>query len=124
MSDGKVFTEETKELLIKTAVEGIKVPFWAKPFLKPALRATLSFIEPKADKVVPDKIDPLINNAITATIEGDYDRASNQAAVALNMVVDIPLVGEVTEHQMFQDAVRLIIRVIQNWIEKKKRNQL
>lgn len=120
MSDGKIFTQKTKSLIVKTAYSGIKVPFWLKPFVKPAIKVALNFIEKQGDKIVPDKIDYLINNSISETINGNYDKASNQAGIALNMVIDIPMIDETTEHNLFSDGIRLIIRVIQDWIEKRK----
>ena len=124
MADGQVFTPETKELIVDAAFDGLKpkVPFWLRPFLKPALKALLNFLDKQGDKIIPDKVDKLINLAIKLVIEGDYDGASYHAAEALNIVVDLPLIDEDTEHNMFRDAVRLIIRIIQDWIEKK-RNQ-
>jgi hypothetical protein len=121
MTDGIIFTKKTKDLIIKTAYSGIKVPFWLKPFIKPGIRIALNFIEKQGDKIIPDNIDGLINGAITETINGNYDKASEYAGTALNIVIDIPLMNEQTEQTMFTDGIRLIIRIIQNWIEKKRK---
>jgi len=120
MSDGKVFSQETKKLIVKAADDAIKLPFYAEPFDGPAIKVLVNFIDSKADKYVPDNIDPLINAGITAGIKGDLDLASLHIGQAINQVVDIPLLEEDTEQKMFVDGVRLILRILDTWIQKKK----
>ncbi|WP_159521763.1 hypothetical protein [Sunxiuqinia indica] len=118
--DGKVFTPETKKLIAKAGDDMIKLPFYAEPFDGPALKIVLNFLDEKADKFIPDDIDPLLNQSINMAFEGNYSEASELAGTALNKVIDIPLLEEDTEQVMFVDGVRFIIRLVKNWIEKKK----
>lgn len=122
MSDGKVFSKETKELLVKAGSEVIKekVPFYIKWFIPSVLRIVVNFIDTKADRFVPDSIDPLINEAILAGFGGNYELASIKAGSALNKVINIPLIEEDAEQVMFVEGVRFLISLIKDWIEKRK----
>lgn len=116
----EVLTQATKDLIVKTVANEVKVPFWVKPFLKPVTRIAVNFLDSKGSKVIPDEVDPMINNAITAGINGDFDKASESAATALNIVIDIPLLDEDHEQEMFVGGIRFLIQVVQAWIDKKK----
>lgn len=116
----EVLTQATKDLIVKTVASEVKVPFWVKPFLKPVTRIAINFLDDKGSKVIPDNVDPLINEAITAGVNGDFDKASESAATALNIVIDIPLLNEDHEQEMFVGGVKFLIQVIQSWIAKKK----
>ena len=118
--DGKFFTNETKNLLVKVGDELIKLPFWAEPFDSPAFRWFVNFLDAKADKFIPDTIDPLVNAAIIASFNGNYDLASEKIGTAINQIIDIPLLDENTEQTMFVDGTRFILRLVNNWITKKK----
>lgn len=118
--NGKVFSAETKKQIARAVDDLIKLPFYAEPFDGPAIKIILNFLDEKADKFIPDEIDPLLNEAITLAFAGNFAEASNLAGTALNKVIDVPLLEEDTEQVMFVDGVRFIIRVVKNWIEKKQ----
>ena len=122
MSDVEVFSKETKELIIKAGSKVIKekVPFYLKWLIPFVLRIIINFIDTKADKFVPDAIDPLINEAIIAGFNGNYELASIKAGSALNKVINIPLVEEDAEQVMFVGGVEFLISMIKDWIEKEK----
>ena len=120
MSDGKVFTKKTKNLIVKVADDMVKLPFYLEPFDGPGFRMIINFIDSKADKFIPDEIDPLINEGIELAFNGETDAASEKIGTALNKVINVPLLEEDSEQLMFVDGVRFILRVIKNWIENKK----
>lgn len=120
----KVFTKKTKALIVK-ASSGIikeKVPFYIRWFIPSILRVVINFIDTKADKFVPNSIDPLINESIVAGFNGNYKLASIKAGTAMNKVIDIPLLEENAEQIMFVEGVRFLISIIRDWIEKKKQS--
>lgn len=119
--DGKFFTKETKNLLVKVGDDIVKLPFWAEPFDGPAFRWFINFLDAKADKFIPDTIDPLVNAAIIAAFNGNFDLASEKIGSALNQVIDIPLLDEDTEQTMFVDGVRFVLRIVNDWISKLKK---
>jgi len=118
--DGKVFTKETKDLIVKVGDDIIKLPFYAEPLDGPALRILINFIDTKADKFIPDNIDPIINSAITLALNGELDGASIEIGTAINLVVDIPLLDEDHEQKLFVDGTSFILSLINNWIQNKK----
>ena len=121
MSDGKVFTKETKDKIVQVGDDMIKLPFYAEPFDGTALRILINFIDSKADKFIPDNIDSLLNDGINAAFNKDFDEASEKIGTALNLVINIPLIEENNEQTMFVDGVRFVIRMIQNWISNKSK---
>jgi len=118
--DGKVLTDETKDLIVKVGDDVIKLPFWAEPFDGPALKWLITYVDKQGDKIIPDDIDPLINSAIKAGLEGDWDVAEVQIATALNKLVDIPLLDEDAEQSLLVNATKVIVDVIRMWIQKSK----
>ena len=118
--DGRVLTDETKDLIVKVGDQAIKLPFWAEPFDGPVLNWLVNYVDKKGDKVIPDDIDPLINSAIKAGLGGDWDVAEVQIATAFNKLVDIPLLDEDAEQSLLKNATKVIVDVIKMWIEKSK----
>lgn len=117
--DGKVMTKETKSLLIKMGDDLIKAPIWAEPFDGLALKWLIDFIDKKGDQFIPDEVDPHINNAVVLAFAGDYKGAATSAATAMNMVIDIPLIGEDAEQIVFVNGIKFIIGIVQSWISKR-----
>ena len=124
MSDGKVLTKETKALIVQAVDDALQLPWYAEPFDGKLAKILLDFLDKKADKVIPDEVDALINAAITEAFNGQYDLAAEKAGTAINIVVDIPLIDEDTENALIVDSIRVIIRFILNWIEKRKEKRL
>ena len=87
MSDGKIFSKETKELIVSVGDDMIKLPFYAEPFDGPALRVLINFIDTKADKFIPDAIDEYINSGISLALNNNFDEASVQIGTALNKII-------------------------------------
>lgn len=122
--DGKVLTKETKNLIVKVADDLAKLPFYIEPFDGHAFRVIVNFVDSKADKYVPDEIDPLINRSVKNAIAGNYEAASEEIGTAINKVFDIPLLDEDSEQKMFVEGVLFLLRMIDNWIERKKKKEI
>jgi len=118
--DGKVFTKETTNKLVKVISDLLNLPFYLKWIATTVIKMALNFLNEKADKYVPDSIDPIINESINLTLSGDYDAASEKVGTALANVIDIPLLDEDDEHNLFVNAISFILRLVNKWINKKK----
>lgn len=120
MSDGKFFTQETKDLLKKAGDDALKLPFWAEPFDGPAFGIIINIVDKNADKVVPDEYDAGINSAIQNAFAGNFEVAEAEAATILNKVIDLPYLEEDTEYMVFVNGLGFLVSIIKQWIEKKK----
>jgi len=118
--DGKVFSQETKDLIVKVADDVVKLPGWAEPFDGMAFKILVNFIDKQGDKVIPDKFDELINMAVALALNKQYEEAAAEAGAALDALVDIPYLDDDVEKLVFIDGAKFLVRLIQNWIEKKK----
>lgn len=118
--NGKVFSEETKDLIVKVGDEALKLPFYAEPFDGMAIGFLVNFVDEKLDKVVPDQFDEAINVSINAALMGNYEEASLNIATAINILIDIPYIEEEVEQEVLVAATNLILRLIKSWIEGKK----
>ena len=120
MSNGKVFSQETKDLIVKVADDVVKLPVYLEPFDAFAFKLIVNFIDDKLDELVPDEFDEFINIAINAALSGNLEEASQNIAQALNILVDIPYLEEEAEQEMFLAGAKFLTSMIKVWIEKKK----
>ncbi len=122
MSDGRVWKKETTELLVGIISDAVKpkVPYVFRGLVKPAVNIAVKTLNEKASKFVPDKIDNLINDAIVAGAANDWDLASTNIGVAIDELVDIPLMDDEHEKQMMVSVVAAIANTIKAWIERKR----
>jgi len=122
MSDGKIWTKETTELLVDIAYDafGKKVPFFLRGLVKPALRMAIKLINEKADKVVPDKIDTFVNDAIVKASNKDFEGAATDIALAGDLLVDIPVLDNEQEKKLFITIATAIVQAVENWIASKR----
>jgi len=122
MSDGKIWTKETTELLVDIAYDafGKKVPFFLRGLVKPALRMIIKLINEKADKVVPDKIDTFVNDAIVKASNKDFEGAATDIALAGDLLVDIPVLDNEQEKKLFITIATAIVQAVENWIASKR----
>lgn len=122
MSDGKIFTKETTDLIVKAISDGLskKVPFFARPLLKPAVKIAVNTLSKYGDKVIPDKVDDLINEAITLGFAKDFDGAAEAIGEAGDMLVNIPGIDDEHEKKLFISIAQAIVNGIETWIKNKK----
>ena len=120
MSNGKVFSQETKDLIVKVADDVVKLPVYLEPFDAFAFKLIVNFIDDKLDELVPDEFDEFVNIAINAALTGNLEEASQNIAQALNILVDIPYLEEEAEQEMFLAGAKFLTSMIKVWIEKKK----
>ena len=122
--DGKVFSKETKDLVVSVIDDVVKVPVWAEPFDGIAFRVIINFIDKEGDKIIPDTFDANINAIIQKALSGGYEEAAAIAGEALDDLIDVPYLEDEIEKLVFVDGARFVVRLIQNWIEKKKSGKI
>ena len=122
MADGKVFSKETKKFLVDAADAALKLPFYAEPFDGPFISWVINWIDAQGDKVIPDTLDPALNQVVMLCAEKKWDEASEVVGTTINELVDIPGLPEEVEQQIFVDAMKLIVRLVQVWVKGKKEN--
>lgn len=120
--DNQVWSDATNALLVKVITEKVspKVPFFLRPLTKPVVKVGLKTLNKQASKVVPDSIDYYINESINKAIEGDYDSAAAAIGIAGDTLVDIPMLDDAHERNMFVTVTQALVYAIKGWIEKKK----
>lgn len=74
-----------------------------------------------ADKVIPDKIDPLVNTAILAIDEKDFTKAGQATGIALDMLVQIQNVNGIKKRNAFVTGMQLLFDLIDNKIKSNKK---
>jgi len=122
--DGKVFTAQTSDLIVKVADEGIKLGFFADKVLNidgMMVKMALRLIDHFGDKVIPDEYDPVINSICTKILNKDYDAARIELATLANKKIDIPILDEATEEMVFQSGFVFIMNLISNFLAKVKK---
>lgn len=119
MADGKVLTNETKQLLTKALDDAIKLPFYLEFADGYAIKIILNIVDKKADKFIPDVIDPMINTGIRLAFEGNKEQAAMELGTALNLLVNVPYLEEDTEQALCVDGFRFLLRVLLDWVKKK-----
>jgi hypothetical protein len=114
--DGKFLTKETNELISQFLFKLLnkKVPFFLRFVLKKLIGIVLSFAGKYADKVIPDKVDALINKAINQLFKKDYDNAAISIATVENIMIDIPRISEDYEQKAFLSSTEVLINLIKN----------
>jgi hypothetical protein len=120
--DGKVFQKETKSKIVKMIDDAVKLPFWAEPFDGAAARAIVNYIDSQGDKHIPDTFDSAIDNAVNLALDGNYEEAAAKAGAVIDENLDIKYLPDDVEALLFVDGARFIVRFVQNWIEKKKKD--
>lgn len=127
--DGKFFTQETKDLIVKVGEDLIvgseisknaAVATGIEILDGPAIRLFVNYIDKLADQKIPDEFDAAINETIKMAIAGNYEEAIEAIGTLIDSIVDIPVLDDQLEKLLFVDGLKFIARIIQNWIEKKK----
>lgn len=124
MSDGKFLTEKTVDLVSDTIIEKyrVKLPWYMRRFGIPKiiLKAIFNFLNKGADKIIPDRADALINQAVQQGNAGDWDSATISLAKAENIIFDISKeMGEEEEYEWFFANTNMIVKNIKRWIREK-----
>jgi hypothetical protein len=127
--DGKFFTQETKDLIVKVGEDLIVGSEISKNAViatgieildGPAIRLFVNYIDKLADQKIPDEFDAVINETIKMAIAGNYEEATEAIGTLIDSIVDIPVLDDQLEKLLFVDGLKFIARIILNWIEKKK----
>ena len=122
MSDGKFLTAKTVDLLIDTILKKYKksVKWYIRSFLKPLLRLVFDYLNKGADKLIPDKADALINQAVQQGNAGHWNLATKSLAKAENLIFDISKeMDEDEEYEWCYANTNMIVKNIQRWIRRK-----
>ena len=118
--DGKLFTKETKSLLKKVLDDAIPQHGIKELLSDIGIFGAVELIDYYGDKFVPDEYDPPLNSILTKALDGDYEGAKSEAASLLNKVIDLPYLDETSEEAVFQTGMSFLLKIITNWIDKKK----
>lgn len=121
--NGKFLTKETTGLVVDVINESVnnKVPFFLRPLVKPALNVGMNLFNKYADKIIPDKIDALINSSITKAHAGDWNGAAKDIGIAGDSLVDIKFINDENEEKLFVSIAQSLVQGIKTWIESKKK---
>ena len=122
MADGTVWKSSTTDLLVDIISKAVKpkVPFLARGLVKPAVKIAIKTVNKYSDKVVPDKVDTLVNDAIVKASEKDWDGAAECIGLAGDMLVDIPQIDDEHERQLFVIIAQALVQGVKTYIESKK----
>jgi len=122
MSDGIVFSEETSALLKDWIGDALKpkVPFIVRGLVKPTLGITIGLISKYADKIVPDKVDMYINDAITKAKDGDFDGAGCAVGAGIEVLVSAKSEAGSVKEKFFVNVGETIMTGLEYAIEVKK----
>ena len=122
--DGKLLTDETKSILVDFIYMEVKaiLPKWITFFgiAKTAIKLGLNYLNTQGDKVIPDKIDIYINEAIKRFNKGEIEAAIAAIANAENKLVDLPNMDETQEYGVWYANSYALVLNIKALIEKKK----
>ena len=120
MSDGKVFTDSTKDLIVKVVDDAIKLGVIGELIDGIMLRGIVNVVDHYGDKFIPDDYDPEINEICELGLNGEYDEAAGKAGSLMNKLIDLPVMDEGTEEFVFVNGLKFLVSLLQNWIEKQK----
>ncbi len=121
MSDGKVFTNKTTDLLVKVGNDNLRknVPFMLRGLVKPVLRICINMVSKWGDKVIPDKVDIYINSAVQKGYEKEWDEAAVDIGVALDALINIKTIDPEHERNMFVSIAQALVNGIEGWINNR-----
>jgi hypothetical protein len=77
MSDGKFLTSANNKVVSDLIYNAIKkkLKWWMKAPARKLISLTISLLNNKADKFIPDIADPLFNQAVSRFEEGNFNEA-------------------------------------------------
>ena len=120
MADGKVFTDSTKDGLVKIVDDAIKLGVVGELLDNLAIRGAVNVIDFYGDKIIPDDYDPFINEVIQLILEEKYALAAEKAGSLMNKLIDLPVMDETTEEFVFVQGMKFLVSMLMNYIEKQK----
>jgi len=120
--DEKLLSDDTKKILVDFIYEKAKnkLPKWAKLFgiLKAGIRFLVNYLDTQGDKVIPDKIDIYINEAIVKFNMGETEAAIAAIANAENILIDLPNLDEKQEYGVWYANTYALVLNIKAWVNK------
>ena len=122
MSDGKVWTKETTQLIVDYLYSRFKekIPWYLKSISKVILKTVIQFANKFGDKHIPDKVDPLINTAIVAISEKHWDTAGQAIGLAADELVSIKRISGQHKKNAFVAVTMALTDLLKSTIEEKK----
>jgi hypothetical protein len=119
MKDNVVWQASTTDLLVDLITDAVKpkVPVLVRGLTKPVVKSANKY----ASKVIPDKVDKFINDAIVLGNAGEWDKAAKSIGKAGDTLVDIPNLDDAHEEALFVSVAQAIVNGVKAWIENKKK---
>ena len=121
--DGKLFNNKVSDLFVELIFDQIKnkLPWYLKKIAKVLLGIAMGFVNKYGDKVIPDSIDPYLNEAAEKFKVGEIDAAVAALTNAENILVDIPELNETEEYSLLYGNTYTLIVNLKALIEKRKK---
>ena len=122
MSDGIVFTKETSKLLVNWTGDAIKphVPFLARGLVKPVLGIVFNLVSKFGDRIIPDRVDVYINEALTKAKAGDFDGAGKTVGIGVEILVSAKANAGSAKRKFFINIGETLMSGIEFAIEAKQ----
>ena len=121
--DGKVWSKETTQLIVDYLFSKFKakIPWFLKGIAKKILKTIIQLLNQYGDKVIPDRVDPLINTAIQSINSGNWDAAGQAIGVAADEIVTIKRIKGQHQTNAFIGVAMALTDLLKNTIEAKKK---
>ena len=121
-NENQVWTDSTTKLLVDVITNAVKpkVKFLLRGLVRPAVKIAVKTANKYSAKIVPDKVDVYVNDAIIKANNGDWDAAAEQIGIAGDLLVDIPGVDDDHEKKLFVSIAQAIVNGVKSWIDNKK----
>ena len=117
--DGKCFSDETKDLIVKVGDEAIKAGVIGELVDGLGVRGLINIVDHYADKVIPDEFDSSINQVATLALNGDYVESIEVAEDVLTDLADLKIENPTVEI-IVKSGISLLVGLLKDYIEKKK----
>ena len=119
MSDGKVWTKQTKKFLSDVLCEEIEFKGFLKLIKRQIVNTALNLVDKYGDKYIPDRFDPQINEIAVLCGNGEWLKAAEITGKVADGEINIP--GDKgTKTKMIVNGFMFIASIVLHWIEKKK----
>lgn len=120
MSDGQVFTKNTKKFLVIILCDTFKFKGFLNLVRKRIFNIVVNMIDKFGDKYIPDKFDPKLNEIANLCGTGKWEEAALIVGRIANGKIKLP--GSKTyKTKTFENGTMFIASLIEEWIDKKKK---
>lgn len=122
MSDGKVWTKETTQLIVDYlfSLFSGKIPWYLRAIAKIVMKTIIQFANKFGDKHIPDRVDPLINSAIVAIHNKQWNTAGQAIGLAGDELVKIKRISGQHKKNAFVAVAMALTDMLKDTIDQEK----